>query len=137
DLVVERPVRGKVGETAVLQRLREIEHLANVLRGAWEDVPWREVGEGRGGVEAGLVGVGDLRAGLVLELGGDQHPILTPIEAFVAQVPDVGDVLDMEDIQAVVEEGPADEVREEEGAQVADMRPATDRRAAGVEPAAG
>ena len=62
------------------------------------------------GVEGGLVGVGDLGRRLVLETGRDEHPVLAAIEALVAQVPDVGDVLDVEHVDAVVQQRPPDEV---------------------------
>ena len=39
----------------------------------------------------------------------------------------------MEDVEAVIKERPSDEVGQQERAQVADMGPAIDRRAAGVE----
>ena len=59
------------------------------------------------GVERRLVGVGDLGRRLVLEPGRDEHPVLAAVEPLVAQVADVGDVLDVEDLDAVVEERPA------------------------------
>ena len=48
------------------------------------------------GVEGGLVRVGDLGRRLVLEAGGDEHRVRATVEALVAQVADVGDVLDVE-----------------------------------------
>src|SRR4029453_2810644 len=52
-------------------------------------------------------------------------------------VPDVGDVLDVEDGHAVVQDDPPDEIREEEGPQVADVGVAVDGRPAGVHPQPG
>jgi hypothetical protein len=51
-------------------------------------------------------------------------------------VTDVGDVLDVEDGHTVVEDDPADEVREQERPEVPDVGEAVDRRAAGVHPEA-
>ena len=86
------------------------------------------------GVEGGLVRGGDLGRRLGLEAGLDEHPVLAAVEPLVAQVPDVGDVLDVEDVEAVVEQRPPDEVGEQVGAQVADVGVAVDRRAARVHP---
>ena len=47
---------------------------------------------------------------LVLEAGLDEHPVLAAIEVVVAQVPDVGDVLDVEHVEAVVQQDAPDEV---------------------------
>ena len=71
---------------------------------------------------------------LVLETGRDQHAVLAAVEALVAEVADVGDVLDLEDVDAVVQDGAADEVGEEEGPEVPDVGVAVDGRAAGVHP---
>jgi hypothetical protein len=70
----------------------------------------------------------------VFETGGDEHPILAAVEALVAKVSDVGDVLDVEDADPVVQEDASDEVGEEECSEVADVRVAVDGRAAGVHP---
>jgi hypothetical protein len=86
------------------------------------------------GVEGGLVSVRDLLGRLVLEARRDQHPVLAPVEALVAQMPDVGDVLDLEDVDPVIEHRPADEIGEEEGPEVADVGVAVDGRPAGVHP---
>jgi hypothetical protein len=47
---------------------------------------------------------------------------------------DIGDVLHLEDVDAVVQQRPPDEVGEQVAAQVADVRVAIDGRAAGVHP---
>ena len=133
DLVVERAVGCQVGVAKILQARGERQHLRDVLGRAREDVGWEEVDQRRVGMEAGLVGIGDLGRRLVLELRRHQHPVGAAVEALVAQVADVGDVLDVEDVQAVVEQRPPDEVGQQEGAQVADVGPAIDGRAAGVE----
>jgi hypothetical protein len=119
------------------QPLGQGDHLRDVLGGAGEDVGRQEVQQRGVGMECGLVGVGDLGRGLVLEAGGDQHPVLAAIEALVAHVPDVGDVLDVEDGHAVVQDDAPDEIREQEGPEVADMGVAIDRRPAGVHPQPG
>jgi hypothetical protein len=51
-------------------------------------------------------------------------------------VTDVGDVLDLEHVDAVVEHGPPDEVGEHERSEVADVRVPVHGRAAGVHPEA-
>ena len=99
-----------------------------------EDVRGQDVDGCLVRVERGLVRGRDLGGGLVLEAGRDEHPVLATVEPLVAQVADVGDVLDVEDLEAVVQQDPADEVREQVAAQVADVRVAVDRGAAGVHP---
>ena len=64
----------------------------------------------------------------------DEHRVRAAVEALVAQVADVGDVLDVEDVDAVVEQGPPDEVGQQVAAQVPDVGVAVDGRAAGVHP---
>ena len=108
--------------------------MCSVARGkTWAGRRLRQRGVG---VERGLVRVGDLLGRLVLEPGRDEHPVLAAIEALVAEVADVGDVLDLEDVDAVVQDGPSDEVGEEECPEVADVGVAIDGRAAGVHPEA-
>ena len=118
----------------VLEALGEGEHLGDVLGRAREDVRRQDVDQRLVGVERGLVGVGDLGRRLVLEPGLDEHPVLAAVEPLVAQVPDVGDVLDVEDLEAVVQQDAPDEVGEQVGPQVADVGVAVDGRAAGVHP---
>ena len=136
DLVVDVAVGADVGVTGVDELLGQVDHLRDVLRRAGEDVGRQEVEQRRVGVERGLVGVGDLPGRLVLEAGRDEHPVLAAVEALVAQVADIGDVLDLEDVDAVVQHRPTDQVGEEEGPQVADVRVAVDSRTAGVHPEA-
>ena len=64
----------------------------------------------------------------------DEHPVLAAVEPLVAEVAHVGDVLDVEDLDAVVEQHAPDQVREQVAAQVADVGVAVDGRAAGVHP---
>ena len=90
----------------VLERLGERQHLGDVLGRPREDVGGQDVDQGLVGMERGLVGVGDLGRRLVLEPGLDQHPVLAPVEVVVAQVPDVGDVLDVEHLDARGTAGP-------------------------------
>ncbi len=115
-----------------LEPLRQVEHLGDVLGRPGEDVGGQDVDQRLVLVEAGLVGIGDLRGRLRLQAGRDQHPVLATIEAFVPEVPDVGDVLDVEDRDAVVQERATDQVREQVAAEVPDVRPAVDGRAARV-----
>ena len=112
----------------------EVEHVGHVLGGTREHVGRQDVDQGLVLVEPGLVGVRDLRRGLGLEPRGDQHPVLAAIEALVAQVADVRDVLHVEHRDAVVQQGPAHEVGQQVAAQIADVGPAVHRRAAGVHP---
>ena len=118
----------------VLEPLGERDHLGDVLGRPREDVRRQDVDERLVGVEGGLVRGRDLGGRLVLEPGLDQHPVLAAVEPLVAQVADVGDVLDVEDLEPVVEQGPPDQVGQEVAAQVADVGVAVDRRAAGVHP---
>ena len=106
--------------------------MCSVARGktwAGQDVDQRLVG-----VEGRFVGVRDLARRLVLETGRDEHRIRSAVEPLVAQVSDIGDVLDLEDVDAVVEQGASDEVGQDVAAQVADMGVAVDGRTAGVHP---
>ncbi len=86
------------------------------------------------GVESRLVGIRDLGGRLVLETGLDEHRVGAAVDPLVAQMADVGDVLDVEHVDAVVQQRPSDEVREQVAAQVADVGVAVDGRAAGVHP---
>ncbi len=74
-----------------------------MLGRAGEDVGGQEVDARLVGVEAGLVGVGDLLA-VVLSSSWAATSMRScaAVEALVAQVADVGDVLDVEDVEAVV-----------------------------------
>ena len=85
-------------------------------------------------VERRLVRGRDLGRGLVLQAGLDQHPVLAAVEPLVPQVADVGDVLDVEDREAVVQQHPTDEVGEQVAPQVPDVRVAVDGGTAGVHP---
>ncbi len=82
-----------------LEPLGQVEHVRDVVGGARKHVRREDVDQGLVLVEPGLVGVRDLGRRLRFESGRDQHPILAAIEALVAQVPHVGDVLDVEDAQ--------------------------------------
>ena len=85
--------------------------MCSVARGktcAGQDVDERLVG-----VEGRLVRVRDLGRRLVLEAGLDEHPVLAAVEPLVAQVAHVGDVLDVEDLDPVVQQGPPDQVGEQ------------------------
>ena len=128
------PSARRVRVAGVLERLGKREHLGDVLGRAREDVGGQDVDQRLVGVEGRFVGVGDLARCLVFEAGGDEHRVRPAVEALVAQVPDVGDVLDLEDVDAVVEQGAPDQVGEEVAAQVADVGVAVDGRAAGVHP---
>ena len=94
----------RIGHTAVLERLGQLDHLGDVLGGAREHVGRQDVDERLVGVERRLIGIGDLGGRLVLESGLDQHPVLAAVELVLPQVPDVGDVLDVEDLEAVVQQ---------------------------------
>ena len=125
---------GRIGVAGVDKALGQVEHLRDVLGRPGEHVGREDVHGRLVGVEGSLVGVGDLGGRLVLEPGGDEHPVLASIEALVAEMADIGDVLDVENRDSVVEEDAPDQVREEERPQVPDMRIAVDGRAAGVHP---
>ncbi len=134
DVVVDVALRRRVRVAGVLERLGQREHLGDVLGRAREDVSRKDVDQRLVGMEGRFVGVGDLARRLVFETGRDEHRIRSAVEPLVAQVSDIGDVLDLEDIDAVVEQGAADQVGQEVAAQVADMGVAVDGRAAGVHP---
>ena len=103
-----------------------------MLGGAREDVGRQDVHGSLVGVEGRLVGRGDLGRRLVLETGRDEHPVLAAVESLVAEVADVGDVLHVEDGDAVVQQRSADEVGEEVAPQVPDVGVPVHGRAAGV-----
>ena len=105
-----------------------------MLGRAREDVRRQDVDGGFVGVEGGFVGGGDLRGRLRFKTGSHEHPILPAVEPLVAQVTDVGHVLHVEDLQAVVQERATDEVGEQVAAQIADVGIPVDRRAAAVHP---
>src|SRR6185503_4588883 len=76
----------------------------------------------------------DLAGAAALEARGDEHRVDLAAGGVRTQVADVRDVLDMEDLDAVVEHGPPDEVSEEERPKVPDVGVAVHRRAARVHP---
>ena len=132
DVVVDGPV--DLVRVAVLdQTFRELDHLGDVLGGLGVDVDRQDV-DGGFILQPGIgVELSDLRRALALRLGGQLHAVLALVEGVVAHVPDVGDVLDGTNLVAQVLQGPPQDVREEEAAQVADVGVAVDGRAAGVD----
>ena len=92
----------------------------------------QDVDGGLVGVERRFIGLGDLGGGLRLEARRDEHAILPAIEALVAKVAHVRDVLDVDHFQAVVEQDAPDEIGQQVAPQVADMSVAIDRRPTGV-----
>src|SRR5579859_3634013 len=132
DVEVDRAV-DLVGEALFEQAPGEVDHLRDVLRRPRVDIDRQDVDrclvfEPRPGVE-----LGNLGGGLALHFGRELHAILALVEGVVAEVADIGDVLDVPDPIAEVDQGAAQDVREEEAAQVADMRVAVDGRATGVD----
>ena len=133
DVVIDGAV-DHVGVTALDQRLDQLEHSRHVVAGARvvrrrPDVHETDV------VEEGLrVGRGDLFGSLLFQPRGDEHLVLAPVECVVGEVTDVGDVHHLLGPVTEVLEAAAEEVWEHERPQVADMRVAIDRRAAGVDP---
>ena len=132
DLVVQVAGGGEVGVAEVLESLGEREHLRDVLRGARELVGRQEVDQRGVGVEGGLVGVRDLAGAAALEAGRNEHRVLLAPSRVGPQVADVRDVLDMEDLDAVVQHGAPDQVGEQERAEIADVGVPVDGRAARV-----
>ena len=118
----------------ILEPLGQLDHLGDVVRRPREDVGRQDVDERGIGVEGRLVRGRDLGRRLRLEARGDEHPVLAPVEPLVAQVADVRDVLHVEDVDAVVEQRPPDQVGQEVAPQVADVGVAVDGRAAAVHP---
>src|SRR5439155_9003701 len=119
-----------VGGTGVDQGLDHREYVVDVLRGARKDVGGQDVHRRLVGVEGGFVCGSDLGRRFRLKPSGDEHPVLAPVESLVPQVADIGDVLDVQDIEAVVEQDAPDEVSQQIAAQVADMRIAVHGRSA-------
>ena len=118
----------------LLELLGERDHLGDVIRRARVLVRGKQVEQRRVGVEGRLVGIGDLAGGPPLEPRRDEHRIhLVPGGVF-PEMPHVGDVLDVQDLQPVVQEGASDQVGEEERPEVPDVRVAVDGRATGVHP---
>ena len=107
DRVVDVARIGRVGKPGVHEPLDQGDHLGDVLGGARVDVRRQDVDGGFVGVERRFVGVGDLGRRAVLETRLDEHRIVAPIEALVPEMADVGHVLDVTDLEAVVERGPA------------------------------
>ena len=117
-----------------LEPLGQLQHLGDVLGGPRVLVRRQEVEQRGIGVECRLVGVRDLAGGAALEPRGDEHRVHLAPRRVLAEVPDVRDVLDVQDLEPVVQQGSPDEVGEEEGPEVADVRVAVDGRAARVHP---
>ena len=91
-----------------------------------------QVEQRRVGVERRLVRVRDLARGAALEPRRDQHRVDLAARVVCPKMPDVGDVLDVQHLEPVVEQRAPDEVGEEERPEVADVGVAVDRRAARV-----
>ena len=132
DGVVDVVVVGAVGVTPILEPLGEVEHLGDVLGRAREDVGGEDVDERLVGVERGLVRGCDIGGRLVLQARLHEHPVLPAIELVIAQVTDIGDVLDVEHFDTVIQQHAPDEIRQQVAPQVADMRIAVDGRATRV-----
>ena len=84
-------------------------------------------------LERARVVVGDLLRRPLLQPGADQHLVLAAIEVVLGQVADVGDVHHLPDVVAAVLEDAAEEVGEQERAQVADVHVAVHGGAAGID----
>ena len=76
---------------------------------------------------------GDLLGRLALQSRRDEHLVLAAIEGVVSQVPDVGDVHHLLGAVAEVLEAAAQQVREHERAQVADVDVSVDRGPARID----
>ena len=134
DGVVDVALERGIGQPGILQRLRQAEHLGDVLGGPREDMGRQDVDRRLVGMERRLVRGGDLLRCLRLQSGLDEHRILASIEFLIAQVPDIRHVLDVQDLESVVEQDAPDQVGQQEAAEVADVGVPIDRRAAGVDP---
>lgn len=121
DAEVDGFVGGLVGEVAFLQALDEVDDVLDVFCGAGHGVRARAAEEVHVGEEGLLQFLGELGE------GGLGFPDAADDFVF-----DVGDIHDVEDIVAAEFEVAAEEVGEDEGAEVADVGAVIDRWAAAV-----
>ena len=134
DREVDVAVDGPVRVPGVLEALGEADHVRHVVGRPREDVGRQQVHRRRVDVERLLVCGRDLGRAPAFQAGSHEHAVLALVEPLVPHVAHVGDVLDLEHAQPVVDEGPSDEVRQEERPEVADVRVAVHRRTAAVHP---
>ncbi len=124
--------RDLVGDPALLQPRRELDHLPDVLAGARVPVGRQHVQRGHVGHERAGVEVGDVR---------DRPPLLRrrDLELVLAgvgvgdRVAHVGDVDDVPDRDVLPAQGAAERVGEHVGPHVAQVREVVDGRAAAVQ----
>ena len=121
-----------VGKALLYEALGDGEHFGDVVGGFGEflrgdDVELALVAEEPVGVE-----LGDLGGGFALGYGGGDDFVAALLQDFLAHMADVGDVLDVDDLQAVELEGAAYPVGHQVGSEVADVGVAVHGWAAGV-----
>ena len=121
-----------VGVTLLHQRADYRQHFGDVLAGPREHVSIHYVQPRLVAMETASVQLGDLLDGLALGQGGEDHLVATGLHQFLTHMADVGNVLDVMDLEAVMHEGPANPVGHHVGPQVADMGVAINGRPAGV-----
>lgn len=132
---VHRAGRGLVRVAGLQQLADQLDHQLDGLAGPGRDVGRADVQRGTVPAELRLVVPGDIQrtAALGPRLGDDLVLAVRVGLVVVGQVPHVGDVLAADDRQLAAFRGPPDQVGQQIGAQVADVRGAVHGRPAGVD----
>ena len=121
-----------IGVAPVEEPADEVDHLGDVGRGPGVDLGGDDPEPAGVAVEGGLVLGGDLLRAEALVGRGEQHLVLTPVVDLVGHVADVSDVHHLPHRKARPGQRPADEVAEQERAEVADVDGPVHGGAAGV-----
>ena len=132
DVVVDGSTH-LVGMSLGDQGADEVEHLRDIRGCMRVVVGGPDVDEGGVLHERFRVVGGDLLRRLALQSRRDKHLVLAAIEGVVSQVPDVGDVHHLLGAVAEILEAAAQQVREHERAQVADVDVSVDRGPARID----
>ena len=125
------PVRRPVGVALLLYAPDGLDLLLYMIGGLAPDMRLLDVQVPEVALKGFGIFPGDLPGGLAGAAGALLHLVLAGIGVGF-QMPHVGDVHDMIDLQSVVLQHPSQNVLEDVGAQVADMGVIVDRRTAGV-----
>ncbi len=135
DVVVDRPVN-LVGEAIGDESFGQRDHVDDMVGRPGHHVGGKDVEEGlvlepRRGVEVGDLGRRPAleRGGLLDLVGGGEGVVVV-----VSHVPDIGDVLHVPHLVAEVLERAVEQITEQVGPQVADVRVLVDRAPARVDP---
>ena len=123
---------GLVGFAVVHQPADHVQHFRNVMGGPGEHVGRLDVGAFLVLPEPFGVELADFLEGFALGQRGHDHLVAAGLGQFLPHVADIGDVLDVVDLEAIGLEDAADPVRHHVGPEVTDVGVPVDGWPAGV-----